>query len=302
MKVNVPPIKCQGIKTKLVPIIKNIVEWDDRGKWIEPFVGSGVVGFNILPKRALFSDSNPHIIKFYKAIQAGEITSEKARVFLESEGKKLSNRGADFYYSVRERFNQKGNPLDFLFLNRSCFNGMIRFNGGGKFNVPFGHKPNRFAPAYITKIVNQIAYVQDALLLNEWEFICQDFEQTIKLAEENDFIYCDPPYIGRHVDYYNGWGDEQEVKLHRMLSDTNARFILSTWHSNQHRNNLYIDSHWSDFYIITKEHFYHIGANEKNRKPMLEALVTNYKPETIADESIPVQLKLFERKEKYSVV
>ncbi|MBM3145981.1 MAG: Dam family site-specific DNA-(adenine-N6)-methyltransferase [Chloroflexi bacterium] len=301
MKVKVPPIKCQGIKTKLVPIIKNIMEWDNEGKWIEPFVGSGVVGFNVLPKQALLSDNNPHIIKFYSAIKAGEITPEKARGFLEENGEKLLSQGADFYYLVRERFNEEGNPLDFLFLNRSCFNGMIRFNGDGKFNVPFGHIPNRFAPAYITKIVNQIAYVQDAIRLNEWEFFCQDFEAALKLAGENDFIYCDPPYIGRHVDYYNSWDNEHEVKLHRILSDTPARFILSTWHSNQHRENLYIDSHWSDFFIVTKEHFYHVGASEENRKPMLEALVTNYKPETVIDESLPVQLKLFERKEEYSV-
>lgn len=138
--------------------------------------------------------------------------------------------------------------------------------------------------------------------MNEWEFVCQDFQETIKLAESQDFIYCDPPYIGRHVDYYNSWNDEHEVKLHQILSNTNARFILSTWHSNQHRDNPYIDSHWADFCIITKEHFYHVGASEKNRKPMLEALVTNYKPQNILDESMPVQLTLFERREKYSVV
>ena len=299
MKVHVPPIKCQGIKTKLVPIIKNIVEWDYEGRWVEPFVGSGVVGFNILPKRALFSDSNPYIINLYNTIKSGEITSEKTRAFLESEGEKLSKQGADYYYTVRERFNRNGSSLDFLFLNRSCFNGVIRFNGNGRFNVPFGHKPNRFSRTYITKIVNQISYVQDALQLNEWEFVCQDFQTTLKQAGENDFIYCDPPYIGRHVDYYNSWDENQEVKLHQMLLDTKARFILSTWHSNQHRDNLYIDSLWSDFYIITKEHYYHVGAREKNRKPMLEALVTNFKPENIADESMPVQLRLFERREKY---
>ena len=296
MKVKVPPVKCQGIKTKLVPTIKNTVEWDYKGKWIEPFVGSGVVGFNLLPKQALFSDSNPHIINFYNAIKSGEITPDRARNFLETEGAKLSTQGADFYYSVRKRFNENGCPLDFLFLNRSCFNGMIRFNSKGEFNVPFGHKPNRFAPAYITKIVNQIAYVQDALRLNEWEFVCQDFEKTIRSATKRDFIYCDPPYIGRHTDYYNSWSDEHELKLYRLLSDTKAKFILSTWHSNQHRSNPYVDSYWSEFHIITKEHFYHIGASEENRKPMLEALITNYKPQKISEKQVPIQLRLFEKR------
>ena len=302
MKVKVPPIKCQGIKTKLVPIIKNIIEWDsNEGKWIEPFVGSGVVGFNVLPKRAVFGDNNPHLINFYNAIKTGKITPKIARAFLIENGNQLSNKGSDFYYLVRERFNDEGDPLDFLFLNRSCFNGMIRFNKDGKFNVPFGHKPNRFAPAYVTKIVNQITYVHNALQMNEWEFICQDFDETIKQAGEKDFIYCDPPYIGRHVDYYNSWDDKHEIKLYKFLSDTPAKFILSTWHSNQHRMNPYIASHWSDFYTITKEHFYHIGASEKNRKPMLEALVTNYKPQILVNKSTLAQLRLFECKEHYSV-
>ncbi len=303
MKVHAPPIKCQGIKTKLVPFIKQVVSWDGNGKWIEPFVGSGVVGFNILPKQALFCDSNPHIINIYNAIKAKEITPESVRVFLESEGKKLSAGGADYYYAVRDRFNEHNEPLDFLFLNRSCFNGLIRFNGSGKFNVPFGHKPNRFSPAYVTKIVNQIAFVHDAVQLNQWDFICQDFKTTIQSAGQDDFIYCDPPYIGRHVDYYSGWSEEHEIKLHQLLTETPARFVLSTWHSNQHRENLYIDSHWSDFQIITREHFYHVGASEENRKPMLEALVMNYEPENISDETnVPVQLAMFEKQKKYQTV
>jgi DNA adenine methylase len=65
MKVNVPPIKSQGIKTKLVPWIKSIVPADFDGLWIEPFMGTGVVAFNIAPKRALLCDTNPHLINFY---------------------------------------------------------------------------------------------------------------------------------------------------------------------------------------------------------------------------------------------
>jgi len=264
-------------------------------------VGSGVVGFNMLPKKALFCDSNPHIINFYQAIQNRKITPETARVFLEREGQILSEVGAEYYYAVRERFNTKNEPLDFLFLNRSCFNGLIRFNSSGKFNTPFGHKPNRFSLAYITKIVNQIAYVADAIQLNQWEFACQDFETTIKNAVADDFIYCDPPYIDRHVDYYNGWSEAQEIRLHQFLKETPARFVLSTWHSNQYRQNAYIQSHWSDFQIITREHFYHVGASEENRNPMLEALVMNYGPVSIAYEPItPVQLAMFDKPEGYS--
>ena len=123
MNVRVPPIKCQGIKTKLVPLIQQVISWDREGYWIEPFMGSGVVGFNVLPKRAIFSDRNPHIINFYNAIKSQEITPERTRIFLETEGRKLEEKGADHYYAVRERFNEHHAPLDFLFLNRAGFNG-----------------------------------------------------------------------------------------------------------------------------------------------------------------------------------
>ena len=67
-KVAIPPLKCQGIKTKLVDWILDHVSSDDDGTWIEPFMGSGVVGFNVRPHRAIFNDINPHIINLYNAI------------------------------------------------------------------------------------------------------------------------------------------------------------------------------------------------------------------------------------------
>ena len=210
MKVMIPPIKCQGIKSKLVPFIKRAVDWSFEGRWIEPFMGSGVVGFNIIPRDAIFADSNPHLINFYNAIASGKIDGLKVRSFLEQHGEMLLRNGQDYYYEVRERFNKTHEPLDFLFLNRSCFNGMIRFNRKGDFNVPFGHKPQRFSKGYITKIVNQIDYVYVMSRHSNWSFICQDYRETLKEISEDDFVYCDPPYAGRHVDYFDSWDEENE--------------------------------------------------------------------------------------------
>lgn len=303
MTIHIPPIKCQGIKSKLVPWIQETMIWNEHGRWIEPFVGSGVVGFNIAPHTALFCDSNPHIIRFYSAINTGIITPGIAREFLVSEGEKLSKYGKDYYYEVRERFNRTQAPLDFLFLNRSCFNGMIRFNSQGKFNVPFGHKPERFSKAYITKIVNQIEFVSKKAQLSEWTFRCQDFRVTL-LTEmtEEDFVYCDPPYAGRHVDYFNGWNAQDEHDLQTLLTQCPAQLILSTWHHNQYRENPSIESVWSEFHILTREHFYHVGAKETNRNPMIEALVVNFSP-YIAQEypkETHEQLVLLERECTYN--
>ena len=94
------------------------------------------------------------------------------------------------------------------------------------FNVPYGHKPQRFAKAYITKIVNQVAHIEELLKTHEWEILCQSFEDTISSATHSDFIYCDPPYIGRHVDYYDSWDEELEVALHCALVKSQSNFML----------------------------------------------------------------------------
>ena len=276
-KIHVPPIKIQGIKTKLVPLIKDNIIMDKEMLWVEPFMGSGVVGFNIRPQQAIFADTNPHIINFYNNIKQKNIDSYIVRNFLESEGDKLEKGDDEYYYEVRERFNKNHSSLDFLFLNRSCFNGMIRFNKNYKFNVPYGHKPQRFSKAYITKIVNQVKYVEQMLCISDWNFICQSFDNTINsIQEERAFIYCVPPYIGRNVDYYDSWSEDEETKLKKMLISNNNYFMLSTWDHNKYRKNEYVDTLWGFCKKINKEHFYYVGANENNRNSIVEALLINY--------------------------
>ena len=143
MKIIVPPIKCQGIKTKLVPWILENASLNAGGRWIEPFLGSGVVGFNAKAKFAIFNDLNPHIVAFYQSLKTGDITPNKIKSHLTAEGALLASYGQDYYYEVRKRFNKDKNPLDFVFLSRACFNGVMRFNKKGHFNVPFCKKPGR---------------------------------------------------------------------------------------------------------------------------------------------------------------
>ena len=275
-KIFVPPLKIQGIKTKLIPAIKQNISLSRNTLWIEPFMGSGVVGFNVRPERAIFADINPHIINFYSKIKSGAITSDIVRVFLQDNGRLLAENGGDFYYSVRERFNAAHNPLDFLFLNRSCFNGMIRFSRAGNFNVPYGHKPMRFSKAYITKIVNQVKYIEDCLKIYDWDFFCKPFEDSIAMRENDSFIYCDPPYIGRHNDYYDSWDEISEQKLCMTLRNSSCKFMLSTWDYNQYRQNEYVNTLWNFCRKISREHFYHVGAKEINRHSIVEALLVNY--------------------------
>ena len=89
-KTHIPPIKIQGIKTKIVPHIREQIKAISFNTWIEPFMGSGVVGFNLAGKKAIFNDLNPHLINFYNAIKNKKIDALLVRKFLEGEGKKLS--------------------------------------------------------------------------------------------------------------------------------------------------------------------------------------------------------------------
>ncbi|MCK9270513.1 MAG: Dam family site-specific DNA-(adenine-N6)-methyltransferase [Bacteroidales bacterium] len=301
MKIITPPIKSQGIKTKLVPWISQILP-KKNGKWIEPFLGTGVVAFNMGFKNALLNDTNPHIIKLYQEIQNGIITPQIVKFYLEKEGEILRNagdNGYDHFRFIKNRFNKNPNSLDFIFLSRAGFNGMMRFNKKGEWNIPFCKKPERFAQPYITKIVNQVAKVSHAIQ-PEWEFTNKQFSEIIPLANKEDIFYCDPPYYGRYVDYYNGWTEEDEELLFNQLRDTEAKFILSTWHHNDYRENEMISKFWNRFNIITRDHFYHSGGKIENRKSIVEALICNFDlDEKIAQHNHgikekPKQLSLFE--------
>jgi DNA adenine methylase len=274
----VPPLKCQGIKTKLVGQIRKLAQSRRFERWVEPFCGSCVVPFNVQPEKALLCDTNVHIIRLYKDIQEGKVTPGSAKAFLDEQGALLSSGGEDYYYTVRERFNSQPSSLDFVFLNRSCFNGVMRFNRKGGFNVPYCHKKDRFAQAYVTKITNQIRRMAEVIAAHDWTFMVSDFRQTLAGTQTGDLVYADPPYAGRHVDYFNSWSEADEEELARLLKAQPGAFILSTWHSNEFRKNLLVEKNWSssEFHVLLREHFYHVGSSEDLRHPMVEALITNF--------------------------
>jgi DNA adenine methylase len=271
----VPPVKSQGIKTRLVPLIMQSVQWDGAGRWIEPFLGSGVVAFNVLPERALLADTNLHIVRLYQAIQGGRIGPAEVAGHLRAEGDRLLAEGEAHYYRVRDRFNAEADPLDFVFLNRACFNGLMRFNRSGGFNVPFCRKPERFRPALVTKVANQVAWVAKALAGRDWEFRVADWSATLACAGSGDFVYADPPYDGRFADYFNRWTGQEADRLAASLRTLPCGFAFSMWLENRYRRNDAVARWFEGFPVFTHGHFYHLGATETLRGAMQEALVVS---------------------------
>ena len=119
----------------------------------------------------------------------------------------------------------------------------------------------------------------------------KSFAEIIPLATENDIIYCDPPYYGRHVDYYNGWTEKDEELLFHLLSETKAKFILSTWHHNDWRQNEMIEKYWGNFNVVTKDHFYHNGGSIENRRTVVEALVCNFDTGNFTEHNHGIKVK-----------
>lgn len=111
----------------------------------------------------------------------------------------------------------------------------------------------------------------------DWRFVCQDFRETLKHIDDLGelFIYCDPPYIGRHVDYYDSWDMTDERALYEMLKQSDKKFMVSTWIRNKFRVNPFVDDIWKICRKITQEHFYHVGAKE-HRHSIIEAVLMNY--------------------------
>jgi len=279
IKSHQPPLKIQGKKLKLIKWIGNNISWNGEGVYYEPFLGSGSVGFNINPNKAVFGDDNPHIIRFYNQVKMGKITPSVVVDFLTEEGKKLSEEGADYYNHVRERFNETGSSLDFLFLSRAGFNGMMRFNLNGRFNVPFCHKPYRYyrngkASALTTGISYEVKWLQDLMRDKDWRFVCCDWKDlyTLHRPGGNDFVYLDPPYIGRHTDYFNKWDMDDAQLLAKETRKLNCGWALSMWVQVNETQNPHL-SDWGDTVLCTQSHTYQVGPTVLNRPFVIEGLL-----------------------------
>jgi len=274
----IPPIKIQGKKTKLVPKIMNIAdillsEHPEIDTWVEPFLGSGVVAFNCPRriKKVIVNDINPHIIKFYNGVADGVITSEKIREVFREHSQKLKMGGYDYYNEIKDRFNQTFDTMDFLFLTRTGFNGVMRFNGSGKWNVPFCKLNERLTPNVIDDLANSVDELSRLFKSKEFTFYNKSFEEVIESAPENSIFYCDPPYYGLAVQYFKGWGKEDEIRLNQMLKD--KVFIYSTWLNDGLKENQMIKDYWEDFEKEGQSHKYNVAEQSHQRNKVMEGLI-----------------------------
>jgi len=209
-----PPLKWAGGKRWLAPHLKPIWEANVERRYVEPFCGGLAVALGLQPKRTLLNDVNPHLINFYRHVQSGlELT--------------LPMRNDEkLFYRHRDRLNElvrKGEALTaegaqlFYYLNRTCFNGLCRFNKSGDFNVPFG----------TYKAIN---YARDfsgySEMFRQWEFSNVDVESLP--LRTGDFVYADPPYDVEFTTYSAGgfsWDDQ--VRTAKFLAAHRGPVVIS---------------------------------------------------------------------------
>lgn len=235
-----PFIKWVGGKTQLLDDIKKSLPHNfsqrDGVTYVEPFVGGGAVLFWILQEypnitRAIINDINTELICTYRVVKYDVESLIIELTQLQTEYLQLDAVARKKYFLVqRERFNGD-NKTDietaalFIFLNRTCFNGLYRVNSKGKFNVPHGRYSN-------PKICDVETLRADSAILQRVEIMCGDFAQTGKYASDNVLYYFDPPYrplteTSAFTSYSkDGFDDAEQMRLRDFCSQITTRKSL----------------------------------------------------------------------------
>lgn len=283
-----PFLKWAGGKTQLLNDVVSFLPHGFREKeltYVEPFVGGGAVLFTILAtfpnvKKAVINDINDDLINVYRTI--AENINELVGNLKEIENEYLSlseNMRMEYFYQKRLWFNEKasGNVMQaalFIFLNRTCFNGLYRVNRSNKFNVPAG----RYKNPLICDELN-LRLVSEAL--QNVEIFCGDFEETIRYADNESFFYFDPPYkplsSSSNFNAYakDGFNDDEQIRLFhfcKKLDRNNTQWMLS----NSEAENNYFDDMYSEFNIRRVKATRRINSNAQKRGVLNELIITNY--------------------------
>lgn len=240
----------------------------EYNRYIEPFLGGGSVFFHMSPDVAIVSDVNQELINTYIAVR--DNVDEVYRT-LNIHARKHSKQ---YYYRVREMAPRTNHTLAarMIYLNKACFNGIYRVNKAGKFNVPFGTRTElKFEHDNL---------VESSIALQGAEILCQDFEETVNMAQVNDFLFCDPPYAvidedNRFVSYNAdvfSWDDQIRLANSLIRAKNRGVKILMTNVDHPAVRSLYENE--DGFILDTVQRQCFIAGNTEGRKAYHELIVT----------------------------
>ena len=268
-EIRVPPfLKWAGGKRWLVAYHSDWLR-KSEGRHIEPFLGSGAVYFHLAPDQSVLSDSNKELIETYRAIRDDPDSVVRQLKIHQNQ------HSDDYYYEIRARKPRTPSTraARFLYLNRTCFNGLYRVNLYGEFNVPKGTKSAVILPSDDFFATSQ--------LLQTAELFATDFEETIEDVKANDFIYVDPPYTVKHNNNnfvkYNehifSWSDQNRLSKCILKAAQRGAHVLISNADHPSIRELYKNKIWAK---LSVDRFSRLAASSDFRRDTTELVISNY--------------------------
>ena len=270
-------LKWAGGKKRLASTLFKLAP-NNMENYYEPFLGSGAFFFYLSQTKkkfkAVLSDSNSELINVYKQLR--DNTNELIEILSKFQTNYFKNR-EKYYYFIRDEYITKNSielAARFIFLNKSCYNGLYRVNRLGNFNVPHGRYMN-------PKICNKEKLIDcsELLRISDATIVCDTYKNIISKCENNDFIYLDPPYFpisktSNFTDYTKECFEILEhnelAKEFERLSSIGAKAILSN------SNSEYIKSLYKKYNIIKIRSLRNINCNPHKRKDHYDLIILNY--------------------------
>lgn len=237
--------------------------------YFEPFLGGGSAFFYLMPEHAIISDINSDLINTYQIMARSPV---RLREILEMHQEYHS---IDYYYRLRDNVpdNAVEQAARFIYLNRTCFNGMYRVNKSGQFNVPIGTK------THFTYDVD--AFIEYSRILKHAHIRKQDFVNTIRCAAEGDLVFADPPYTIAHNQNsfikYNeklfSWKDQTRLLKSLVRARDRGAIIVATNANFPQLQQMYNENR---FFTQTLNRFSSISGSSIGRGNQEELLITSF--------------------------
>ena len=277
-----PFIKWVGGKTQVLTQIDYYLPDNMMSKYVEPFLGGGSMFFHLSNKfnfdNIILNDLNKQLINCYQIIKENHIYLIDSLTKIEKEFNDSDDK-LKFYLHIREKYNNEDITLNsavyFIFLNKTCFNGLYRVNKKGLFNVPFG-KYEKIKLFEKENIINISKKLQNVTLLS------MDYNNIIEYIDNDTFVYLDPPYrpISKTSSFSNyqnnGFNENNQIQLSDFCKNINlksGKFMLS----NSFVNDDFYEKYYLDFATINEiKAKRSINSKGTNRGEISEVLILNY--------------------------
>lgn len=296
-----PIVKYRGGKTREIPeILRHIPR--DFNRYIEPFFGGGALFFHLENRNSIINDINSRLINFYQdvannydlmRVQLDEIERiyninqedyEIRKVDYPEE--RIAHLNENLYYEMRALFNnnttnQYLDSVIYFFINKTAYSGMIRYNNRGEFNVPFGRYKN----------LNTNLLTHDHhQLLNTTEIYNTDYQEIFDMAQEDDFMFLDPPYDCQFTDYGNGaeFTEQQHRELSNAFRNLRCRALMIV------SKTPLMEELYDDFIVddATYEKVYGVNIRNRFNRNAEHLIIRNYEADGLGQMNIFDELAL----------